>query len=181
MIQECLLRNDKKAAKDLSRWFGFKKQLVYRAEQIFYNELVLRVPALKTMRRCLDESVLSGIAGMPKKMSDPRPDYFHFDDAARMAIHGEFDETDSHEDDDDRLYRIAHHAGIDRDRIYMFRVLARLDTPDALCDRVESKGYVYYKMNTRGLAVVDRVAEYVVGCIERIGMGMPPDTGKTYF
>jgi len=85
--------------------------MVLRAEHVFYYELVKMVPRLALFRRVLDETVLAKLLGKIQSVKDPRPDYFHLNEESNMALHGEFDETDDHEEDEERLRVIAHHAG----------------------------------------------------------------------
>ena len=111
MIIEAQMNGDNDLADKLKRHFRFKQDLTLRAEHVFYYELVKLVPALTSLRRVLDQPVLSKLVGKAKCMEDPRPDYFHFDSKTNIALHGEFDEQDDHEESMERLRVIAHHAG----------------------------------------------------------------------
>ena len=63
------------------------------------------VPALTSLRRVLDETVLSKLCGKHKKMSDPRPGFRRIlrNNEVATAILGEFEETSDHEEDQKRL------------------------------------------------------------------------------
>ncbi len=95
-----------------------------------------------------------------------------------MGLHGEFDENKKHEESEDRLRAIAHQAQCGSARTYYFRVRAHLDKKKlALFNLLTNKTneYSYYQINTRGEAVVDRVAAYVKECLDRMKAGqMPP-------
>lgn len=175
MVIEAQTNGDNDLADKLKRHFRFSKDLILRAEHIFYYELVKLVPALTSLRRVLDGTVLSKLVGKAKCMEDPRPDYFHFDMKTNIALHGEFDERNDHEESMERLRTIAHHAGCG-DRVYYFRVKGRLDTPEALCKRVTRQGMVLYQMTADGKRVVSEVASYVRACIDKMGAGIPPST-----
>ena len=175
MVVQALAAGDHQLADQLKCHFGFKKDLILRAEHVFYHELVKLVPELASLRRVLDESVLSKLVGKTKSMHDPRPDYFHFNEATNIGLHGEFDETDEHEEDEGRLRVIAHHAGCGVERVYYFRVKGRLGKPEALCKRIINKGMAYYQTTAEGKRVLEEVAAYVRWCIERMHEGKPPE------
>jgi hypothetical protein len=174
MVIEALMNNDQQRSNMLKKHFGFKKDLVLRAEHVFYHELVKRVPQLSSLRRVLDETVLSKLVGKQKSIRDPRPDYFHFHEATNMGIHGEFDETADHEDDDERLRIIAQHAGCGSERVYVFRVQAHIGNGDAICKRVTRGDVAYYKMTERGNQVLESVAQHVRQCIGYVLSGVLP-------
>ena len=174
MVIEARTNGDDILADKLKKYFGFKKDLVIRAEHVFYHELVKRVPELANMRRVLDETILAKLLGKRKSLSDPRPDYFHFYDATNMALHGEFDEDEDHEDSVERLRVIAHHAGCGLDRVYIFRVQANLYGRNAVCDRIVRKDIVYYRMTKHGYTVLDKVAAHVKQCVSYMIEGILP-------
>lgn len=179
MVIQAMTAGDKDLADHLKKQFGFKGDLVLRAEHVFYHELVKLVPQLTSLRRVLDESVLSKLLGKTKSLEDPRPDYFHLNEVTNIALHGEFDEKDDHEEDERRLRVIAHHAGCSADRVYYFRVKACLGRPQALCQRVLRKEMAYYQMTERGREVLEEVANYVRWCLERMDAGEPPSPSST--
>jgi hypothetical protein len=155
--------------------FKFKRTLFLRAEHVQYYELVKKVPRLTTLKRVLDETVLAALFSKTKNMEDKRPDYFHLYPKTNMALHGEFDENDQHEDDHNRLREIAHHAGCGWERTYYFRIMAHIDKPElALFKRMTNEFGGYYAMTPRGLAVLDEVAEYVTECLDRMEAGAMP-------
>lgn len=167
----------------LKRYFGFKRDLVLRAEQVFYHALVREAPRLTSLRRVLDETVLAKLLGKRKRLTDPRPDYFHLNDRTNMALLGEYDESEDHEDDDDRLRTIAHHAGCGISRTYVFRVRGRHGQPDAVCERVSRRGHVWYRLTARGRSVVEAVGGYVNWCLDQMELSVMPGPGeaKVYF
>lgn len=178
MVLQAILIQDLDRAAYLNKHFGFTRELVYRAEHLIYHELVKLVPELKTFRRALDQSVLSKIIGKQKDLTDPRPDYYHYHDATNMALHGELDETTDHEDSDQRLSVIAHHAGCGLNRTYVFRINAQLYTVEkAMCRRVllSNHGIVYYRMTEHGLSILEDVAMYLKQCIGYMKSGVVPD------
>jgi hypothetical protein len=122
----------------------------------------------------LDESVLAKLIGKTKSMEDPRPDYYHFDESTNMALHGEFDENDDHEECEKRLRIIAHHAGCGSERTFYFRVKARLGTSEALCQKVINKHVVYYRLTCRGMEVLAEVAGYAQYCVDQMRANRPP-------
>jgi hypothetical protein len=155
--------------------FKFKRTLFLRAEHVQYYELVKKVPELTLLKRVLDETVLAALFGKTKNMKDYRPDYFHLYGNTNMALHGEFDEKNEHEDDHDRLRTIAHHAGCGWERTYYFRIMAHIDNPDlALFKKLENDYGGYYVITPRGEVVLDQVAAYVRECLDRMKAGVMP-------
>lgn len=121
----------------------------------------------------------SALYGKTKNMNDYRPDYFHLNRKAMLALHGEFDERGNHEESEARLRAIADDAGCGSARTYYFRVRAHLDNKElALFDLMtnQENEYSYYEMNHRGEAVLDKVAAYVKECLDRMEAGQMPDT-----
>lgn len=122
----------------------------------------------------LDQSVFAKLFDKTKELTGPRPDYFHFNIATNMALHGEFDEDDGHEDSHDRLRKIAHYAGCGSERVYYFLVNACIGTDHALLRRVKCNQGLYYKMTPIGYGVLDRVVEYVEECCDLMEANQPP-------
>ena len=172
MIYRHIVEGDGRRADDLKRYFGFKRDLVLRAEHAFYYELVKLVPELTQLRRVLDESVLSRLLGKSKTVDEPRPDYFHLHPQTNIALHGEFDENDGHEESIDRLRKIAHHAGCNR--VYYFRVRGHIGTSQAVCRRVIQQDVAYYIVTQRGRKVLQDVARYAKMCVKCMYAGIPP-------
>lgn len=184
MVAVAYLEGNKDEAERLRAHLGLKNQIALRPELCFYYALVRLVPELADMYRALDESVLAKLAGKTKRLRDPRPDYFHLDPVSNIALHGEFDEADGHEDDDERLARIAEQAGCGRERVYVFRVAGHMEDRElALCNRHVHHHRVYYTLSPRGQAVVSEVARYARWCTQRMLKGLVPDASqhKVYF
>jgi len=127
--------------------------------------------------RALDQTVRSALYGKTKSVKDYRPDYFHLNRKEMLGLHGEFDESNKHEESEDRLRAIADQAGCGSARTYYFRVRGHLENKKrALFDRItdDTNKYSYYQINIRGVAVVDRVAAYVKECLSRMKAGQMP-------
>ena len=148
---------------------------------MFYHNLVLLVPELTKFRRVLDRSILEALIGKRKSVEDLRPDYFHYCDATRLAIHGEFDENPNHEQDLRRLKEIAHCAGIGVDRVFYFRIQAHLDTPHrALCKREVRRGMGFFVLTDEGKRFLKEVAVYLQDCIKKMNRGdLPPPLSRS--
>jgi hypothetical protein len=172
------LYNDGDVAKykDWMKFFGFKKDLVLRAEHAFYFMLVQEVPELAQMVRALDQSVASAIEGKAKQSTDPRPDYLHYNPAANMALYGEFDETDNHEDDDNRLRRITDQVGCGLARTYVFRIKAHLEDPQRalFVRKIHKKHHAYYAATDRGKQIIQDVAQHVRECLALMSLQILP-------
>lgn len=156
--------------------FGFKTKLVMGGEHAFYHALCKLVPGLHVSERVLDADVLSKCVGKQKSISNPRPDYFHFfgDGTLNVAIHGEYDETEGHEDCDERLAAIAQAADVPYP--YVFRVMARHYTDRALCARrVLNKTTTYYALTDKGRRVAEETAVAVRERLQWISQGLGPD------
>jgi len=171
-----LVDGDVAKYKDWMKHFGFKRDLVLRAEHAFYFMLVQEVPELAQMVRALDQSVASALEGKAKRSTDPRPDYLHYSPTVNMALYGEFDENDNHEDDDDRLRRITEQVGCGLERTYVFRVRAHLDDPSRalFVRKVHHKHHTYYSATDRGKQVVQKVAQHVRECLALMSLEVPP-------
>jgi hypothetical protein len=72
-------------------------------------------------------AVFKALFDKTKERTDYRPDYFHLNLTTNMTLHGEFDETSSHEDDHNRLQQIASQTGCVWERTYYFRFMTHLD------------------------------------------------------
>jgi hypothetical protein len=179
-VAEAMRAGDADLATSLKKTFGFKKDLVLRAEHAFYHRLNQLVPELRASERVLDESVLR-LAGKRKRAQDERPDYFHC--FGTFALHGEFDETPEHEDCDERLARIAVQAGCGG-RTYVFRVRGYIGTSRAVAVRRTTGCHVYYSLTEEGERVVRETAEVVRERLVWIDQGLVPDgsrrPAKTY-
>jgi hypothetical protein len=156
--------------------FGFKRDLVLRAEHAFYFMLVQEVPELAQMVRALDQSVASALEGKTKRSTDQRPDYLHYSPAVNMALYGEFDEHNNHEDDDDRIRRIADQVGCGLERTYVFRVKAHIEDPQRalFVRKIHKKHHAYYTATERGKKVVQKVAQHVRECLALMSLQIPP-------
>lgn len=174
MVIKARIEGDEQEAQRLKDYFKFKKSLLLRAEHVFYFELVKKVPRLTTLFRVLDHSVFAKLFNKTKETTDPRPDYFHLNITTNLALHGEFDEDDGHEDNHDRLRKIAHYAGCGPERVYYFRVNACMGTDNALLRRVKGPQGFYYKMTPMGYSILDKVAEYVETCCDLMDANQPP-------
>jgi hypothetical protein len=165
----------------LLRHFGLKKDLVLRGEHAFYHALCLAVPELRISERVLDESILAKCLGKRKRIHDPRPDYFHYfsDGSLHLGLHGEYDETPGHEDNEDRLTAIADASGCGAPNVYVFRVMAHHDTARAVCKRfVVNRHHTYYKLTEEGTRVVEETAEIVRQRIAWIRAGLAPNEDR---
>ena len=139
--------------------FKFTKDLVLRGEHAYYHALCLLVPELRNTERVLDASLLSNGLGKRKSIHDLRPDYYHYFDSGtvKMSIHGEYDETDEHEDSDDRVRTIAEVAGC-LGRTYLIRVKAHHYTKKTICVRRNNQGHVYWYLTEIGHQSVQKTA-----------------------
>ena len=110
MVIDARLQVDEAKAIELERVFNFKRSLFIRAKHVFFFELVKEVPRLKDLRRALDDSIFSALFDKEKELNDYRPDYFHYNVATNMGLHGKFAENSTNEDNHNRLQPIAHEA-----------------------------------------------------------------------
>jgi hypothetical protein len=169
---------DSKPEKDeLMKHFKFKRNLVMRGEHAFYHTLCLMVPELSTSERILDGSLalLAHNLGKRKTLNDQRPDYYHsfISNGQTFSLHGEYDETDGHEDDDDRLGLLAE-MGNSVGRTYVFRVQARHYTDAAVCKRRQHKDNTYYTLTEHGKMVAQQAAEIIRQRLAWIAQGLAP-------
>jgi hypothetical protein len=180
MVAGCENREEQK---ELMVQFGYKKMLVMRGEHAFYHALNLLVPELRDSERFLDSSLLSNGLGKRKNRNDKRPDYYHyFSDGqvtAAFALHGEYDETPDHEDDDDRL---ATFAEISKciGRTYVFRVQAHHYTDRSLCISKTNKGHTYWTLTKAGVAKSLQVAEIIRERMTWIKQGLAPNSERPW-
>ena len=124
-----------------------------------------------------DESVI----GQAKSLGNRRPDIFYKWDINNQgfAIHIEYDEKSSHENDVARLERIAREAGCEG-KTYVIRVRGGHDTKDPVCKPVQEKYYKYYVVSESGREVCRRVAELVKERIEWIHEGLAPNSERKW-
>jgi hypothetical protein len=180
MVASC---EHKEEQKKLMVQFGFKKLLVMRGEHAFYHALNLLVPELRDSERFLDSSLLSNGLGKRKSRNDKRPDYYHYfssgQETIAFALHGEYDETPDHEDDDDRLATFAEIANC-MGRTYIFRVQAHHHTEQALCIAKTTKGHTYWSLTPTGVAKAVQVAEMIRMRLEWIKQGLAPNRERPW-
>jgi hypothetical protein len=108
---------------------------------------------------------------------DLKPDYFHYfsNGKIRLALHGEYDEREGHEDDDERLTAIADAIGCGSENTYIFRIKGWHGSQRELCKRyVVNKNHVYFKLTDESR----RVAEQTIAIIKQrllwIAQGLEP-------
>jgi hypothetical protein len=184
MVAEALFEKNDEEVQRLMNYFGFKRKLVFRAEQAFFCALNKAVPELRQFESAIDTSVLKQFYDKTKSTEDRRPDAFFLCRETNVGLHFEYDENTYHEDDDARLTLIANQAGCGPDAVYVVRVNGRQDINDPLCVRRNYKEqYAYYKLTERGNEVVAQVAEYMKECVDMMKLGILPTTEnkKRYF
>lgn len=165
-------------ANELMKHFGLKKHLVMRGEHAFYHELCKLVPELRLCERVLDQGISSQTIGKRKRMDEPRPDYFHYfgDALTSLGLHGEYDESKDHEDNDDRLEAVSASANC---KSYVFRVCGWHGTDRAVCRRRVRGDYAYYQITDEGKRVVQETADIVRERLTWIGKGLPPNKDRS--
>jgi hypothetical protein len=184
MVAEALFEKNEEELKRLMKYFGFKKNLVFRAEQAVLCALNKDVPELRQFECAIDTSVLKQFYGKAKSTDDRRPDAFFLCRETNVGLHFEYDENTYHEDDDGRLTLIANQAGCGTEAVYVIRVNGRQDTNVPLCKRrLYNKDTLYYELTERGKEVVTQVAEYMKECVDMMKLGILPtsDNKKMYF
>ena len=166
-------------SEELKKYFGFKKDLVVRAEAKCYYTINKLIPEIKSAFQLivLDESVRYKVWGKAKSLSDKRPDYFLLNVYSNMALHIEFDENKDHEEDIDRLVWTAEHSGCGIERVYYIRLKAKIEQKElAWCKRRVVNKNVVYEMTAYGMKRLNEaVVPYIRECIERIKAGILPD------
>lgn len=177
-VSNAVFSNDFDEVDRLMEYFKFKRKLVLRAENEFYHKLALFAAGLRETNffKVYLDMPASVVNGDGKICKAPRADYLHVhgQGANAIAILGEFDENDDHEDEWGRFERIAKYANIPIDRIYIYRVHARMNTNQSIVDRKTYRYNDYFSVNERGMMVLKDVATHVNFCIDRIRQGIPP-------
>ena len=109
-------------------------------------------------------------------MGNKRPDIFYkwAVNGQGFAIHIEYDETSSHEDDTSRLERIAKEAACEG-RTYVIRVCGRHDTTNPVCEDVYETYYKFSVLTQSGKVVCAEVAKLVKERIGWINEGLAPE------
>jgi hypothetical protein len=184
MVAEALFEKNEHEVQRLMEYFGFKRNLVFRAEQAVFCALNKAVPEIRQFESAIDTSVLKQFYGKAKSTEDRRPDAFFLCRETNVGLHFEYDENTYHEDDDARLTLIANQAGCGPEAVYVIRVNGRQDTNDPLCRRcIYKQQCAYYKLTEQGKQVVAQVAEYMKECVDMMKMGIrpTPENKKRYF
>lgn len=165
--------------------FGFKKDLVMRGERAFYYEINKLVLTLRHLEKALDESAISAILKEKKNVRHLRPDYFFVvkhepQDGRVFGLHVEYDEHDSHEDNDDRLKAI-HETVSCNGGAYVIRVMGKHGSQGAVCARrVIMKTNVYYDLTHHGRTVAQHVAEMIEERLQWIYAGLAPSETRPF-
>jgi hypothetical protein len=149
----------------LMKHFGFKKDLVLRAEHAWFHRINVVIPALRRVTRIYDTS-LAKTVGQQKSVKDPRADVFSLFDngTVRLGLHDEFDENPDHEDSTARETAIADMSGCGPDNVYILPVCGHIyNRSRALCIKyVVNKHHTYYKVSEEGERVIQ---EQIVGLV----------------
>jgi hypothetical protein len=183
MVAEALFEKNEEEVQRLMKYFGFKRKLVFRAEQAFFCDINKAVPELRQFESAIDTSVLKQFYGKAKSTEDRCPDAFFLCRETNVGLHFEYDENTYHEDDDARLTLIANQAGCGPEAVYVIRVNGHQNTNDSLCTRRIYNEHAYYELTERGNEVVAQVAEYMKECVDMMKMGIipTPENKKIYF
>jgi hypothetical protein len=183
MVADALFEKNEEEVQRLMNYFGFKRKLVFRAEQAFFCALNKIAPELRQFESAIDTSVLKQFYGKAKSTEDRRPDAFFLCRETNVGLHFEYDENTYHEDDDARLTLIANQAGCGPEAVYVVRVNGRQNTQESLCTRRIYNERAYYELTERGQEVATRVAEYMKECVDMMKLGILPTTEnkKRYF
>ena len=179
MVADLRGKHQHKEADELKKYFGFKREVAYRGEQVFYWAMAKMLPVLndRNMFRISLDKPASSINGGPKNVDERRPDYFHVfgEGPEAFALLGEFDEDIDHEDCAERLREIAHLAKVPIERVFVYRIHARRGTNDALFSMHQSRHVRFAEITEKGEEVVKKVVEYLKRWIEDILKGISPD------
>jgi hypothetical protein len=178
MVGNC---DDKEEQKQLMLRFGFKKLRVMRGEHAFYHALNLLVVDLRESERFLDASLFSNGLGKRKSRDDKRPDYYHYfaDGEKAFVLHGEYDETPDHEDDDDRLAMFAEISSC-VGATYVFRVQAHHHTDRAICEMKTHEQHTYWRLTDAGRQKAKEVAVVIRERLEWIKQGLAPNATRPW-
>jgi hypothetical protein len=119
--------------------------------------------------------------GKRKSRNDQRPDYYHYfaDGAQAFVLHGEYDETPEHEDDDNRLAMFAEISGC-VGTTYVFRIQARHYTDKALCVQKTHRQHTYWSLTDAGRAKAKEVAFIIRERLEWIKQGLLPSSTRSW-
>lgn len=187
MIADLRAKGRHQEASNLKKFFGLKREIAYSGEHAFYWTICRLLPKfhdLEFFQIALDKpaSYLKN-KGLPKNMTEYRPDYFHVfgEGPNAIALLGEFDENTNHEDCPYRLRDIAQIAEVPIDRIFVYRVNGRQNADDALFKMNQRLNVKFADITEKGDEVAKSVVEYLTERIEDIKNGNPPNVSKGEF
>ena len=175
----------------LNKYFGFKKTLLVRGENVFMWEVDKHTRVLRDLIEVRDMSVRF-LVGKSKSVTDKRPDRFNLplskDEKTgryriRMGLHGEYDETYEHENSLDRLDEIR--DALRLEATYVYRIigyhlnkelsLAKMRTIRAQDD---TETHAYYDRTKRTESVAKLVARVVEERVGWIREGLLPSCDR---
>lgn len=162
LVTEALRNGDSEVAERLKNHFGFKTELLLRAEHVIHHYMRRRIPELKHMACAIDEDAVARFCAKTKTLQALRADAMYLEHRTRVGFHLEVDETPDHEDDDERLRAI--HMSLDMlGRVYVVRIHAHLYDHLKMCDRkTKRNGTAFYVMNDRGRKIIDEEVEPLI-------------------
>jgi hypothetical protein len=184
LMEDALLNDDIERARMLQTNFKRKTMMVLNQQSAFRAELEKKY--WKHLDTCIKVYFDETVTDKPKIVGDLRPDIFYLweFDGKKMAIHIEYDEGSSHEDDDERLKYISDTSGT-TGNVYVIRVDGKATgSSGALCSRSHKGSVVFFEVNELGREVACKVADAVIDRIQWIEEGLgPSDTrpSKVYF
>lgn len=174
LIEVALMDNKEEEVKILLRHFGLQKVVTLNAQTAVRVECEKEYHhLLKDCDRVVfDESVNRG----PKIAGNKRPDIFYkwIVNDQGFAIHIEYDETSSHEDEVSRLERIARESGCEG-KTYVIRVRGGHGTTNPVCEDVNKKYFKYSAVTQWGKGVCEEVSKLVKERIGWIHEGLAPE------
>lgn len=188
IVTGAILKDDFQRMDRLMKHFHFKSNLILRAENAFYYTMALSCKGLRdnSFFKIFLDMPASVVNGKGKLFKAPRADFLHIhgEGPNSIALLGEFDENDDHDDEWERFERICKYANISIDRVYIYRIHARMNTNQSIVSRKTHNRNDFYVVNERGSKLLDDIVEYLDDIISRIRQGIPPNLNEprvTYF
>lgn len=177
LIEDALMDGKKSTVKTLLKHFGLKEVVTLNAQSAVRVECEKHY--YKLLQHCVEVVFDAVVNGAPKIRRNKRPDIFYKWNVNNhdFAIHIEYDEDSSHEDDTPRLERIAKEAGCEG-RTYVIRVQGGHDTKNPVCKVVQEEYYKYWEVTGAGKEVCRDVANVVKERIAWIQQGLAPDSTR---
>ena len=172
-IEDAIMSGDINKVYEYKKFFNIKEIVTLNAQSAFRIECEKHY--FPILEDCVSITFDTHVREGDKVNTYKRPDIFYKWNVGDMnfAIHLEYDENSSHEDNEDRV-KIIHKDAECEGTTYLIRIQGGHDTKNPLCKDVLMEDYKYAQVTEEGINTAKKVADVVKERINWIKDGLGP-------